>query len=147
MHNAERRRDRFEKQFVLQHKNNGNSLFKFRHHQYNAHLKTGAYKTPYLKLREQHKLLRGKLTKAEKNRDKQKLDTRFVNEKTGEINYISAYPDTKVPVRGRVLTETLRDMMAKSELLIEEIDKKFTMKDLAKFIAQTKIDRMDFEDI
>ena len=89
----ESREARFDKMLVGNHKSYGNKIFKKRHDQYFDCDKQERYKTPFLRLRDQHRFNVAKMTKAQKQQEIKLLALRRNREKETLMNYALAYKD------------------------------------------------------
>ena len=104
----EKRTTRFERMLVLNHKSYGNKIFKRRHDEYFENDKQDRYKTPFLRLRENHRWNKAKLTKAQKQQEIKWLEERRNKKKHEYINYIEAYADDSVPKTSKDVIGTLQ---------------------------------------
>ena len=111
----ETRTTRFEKQLVQNHKSYGNKIFKKRHDEYFDNEKQERYKTPFLRLRDHHRWNVAKLTKAQKRQEVEWLEQRRNRKKKTILNYIEAYEDDRVQLRGSDVVGVLNDMQAESQ--------------------------------
>ena len=70
------RTNRFDKQLVQNHKSYGNKIFKRRVNEYFEGDIMEKYKTPFLRLRDNHRFNIAKLTKAQKRKEVEMLEQR-----------------------------------------------------------------------
>ena len=105
------REEFYKKKFKQIHKEFSEEVFKVRNTQYFQHERIKKYKTPHLLLREVHRALRGLISNAQKQRDRENIKKGGQKEEVVQVfNDIKNYPDNTLLIKTDMIIENVTKM-------------------------------------